>query len=108
MAEATQFMFKHEEVVAALIKAQGIHEGIWMLSVTFGFAAANIGSGDSRTDLNPSAVVPVTGIGIRLIGSEHENSNSNLAVDAAKVNPAADKSAKPTRPMQKEDKRSKR
>ena len=36
MAEATQLVFSYKEVVTALIKAQGLHEGIWGLYVKFG------------------------------------------------------------------------
>jgi hypothetical protein len=80
MAEPTQIMFSHKEVVTALLKEQGIHEGIWMLAMQFGFAAANVGS--SEGDLNPAAIVPVIKIGVQR--AETQNS---LSVDAADVNP---------------------
>ena len=44
MAEVSQFKFDHKEVVEALIKKQGLHEGIWQLSIEFGFGAAIIGA----------------------------------------------------------------
>jgi len=82
MAEATQFMFSYKDVVEVLIKKQGLSEGLWMLSVNFGMQATNIGVNDS--DLKPSAVIAILGIGLQKTDKE-----SSLAVDAAKVNPKA-------------------
>lgn len=81
MAEATQFAFSHQEVVEALIKKQGLHEGLWGLYVEFGLAAANVGP-DSNA-INPAAVVAVSKVGII-----KTDKPTNLTVDAAKVNPA--------------------
>jgi hypothetical protein len=81
MAEAIQIGFTYKEVVEALLKKQGIHEGIWGLFVQFGISAANVGP--SAADLMPAAIVPVMKIGLQKF--EEEN---NLAVNAAAVNPA--------------------
>jgi hypothetical protein len=80
MAEASQFMFSYREVVEALIKKQGLHEGIWGLSVNFGIQATNVGP--NELDLKPAAIIPILSIGIQRF--EKEN---NLSADAAKVNP---------------------
>jgi len=80
MAETTQIVFKHTEVVEALLKKQGIHAGVWGLYVRFGLSAANVGA--SGADLMPAAIVPLLEIGLQKF--EQEN---NLAVDAARVNP---------------------
>ena len=80
MSESTQIVFKHKEVVEALLKQQGIHEGIWGLFVRFGLQAANIGA--SPADMMPAAIVPLLEIGLQKF--EQEN---NMAVDAARVNP---------------------
>ncbi len=80
MAEPTQFVFSHKEVVEALLRKQGIHEGIWGLYVKFGIGASNVGS--SPAELLPSAIVPIVELGLQKF--EQEN---NIAVDAAKVNP---------------------
>jgi hypothetical protein len=80
MAEPTQYAFRHKEVVEALIKQQGLHEGIWLLTVKFGLAATN--AGESEETLNPTALVPVLEIGLKAAEKE-----ASLAVDAAKVNP---------------------
>ncbi len=87
MAEPTRFVFKHKEVAEALIKKQGLHEGIWGVYVRFGLAASNVGA--STDDLNPAAIVPVVEIGIQTF--EQEN---NLSVDAAVVNPKLGKATK--------------
>jgi hypothetical protein len=80
MAEATQIVFKHKEVVEALLRKHGIHDGIWGLYIRFGIQGTNIGSTDA--DLVPAAIVPVLEIGLQKFPKEN-----NLSVDAAKVNP---------------------
>lgn len=83
MAEATMLMFELHEIVELLIKKQGIHEGLWGISIEFGLAAANIPTGPDGTTLVPAALNFVQHIGIK----KHEQP-TNLTVDAAKVNPA--------------------
>jgi hypothetical protein len=82
MAEATQIIFKHKEVVEALLKKHGIHEGIWGLYVKFGIQGMNVGL--TEADIVPAAIVPILELGLQKFDKEN-----NLAVDAAKVNPAA-------------------
>lgn len=90
MAEIKQITFTHKEVVTALLKQQGIHKGIWGIYVKFGLKATNVGSSDA--DLMPSAIVPVTDIGLQTF-----DSLNNLSVDAAEVNPREGKAAKAIR-----------
>ncbi len=80
MAENTQIFFTPKEIVTALLKQQGIHEGLWSLAVRFGIQAMNVGTGPD--DLLPAAIVPVGGIGI-----QKAEAPNNLTVDAAVVNP---------------------
>lgn len=80
MAESTQITFTYPELVELMLKKQGIHEGIWGLFVNFGLAASNIGP--NETSLSPAAIVGVMGIGLQKFDKE-----SNLTLDAAKVNP---------------------
>jgi len=82
MAESTQMVFKHKEVVEALIKHQGLHVGIWGLYIKFGLGAMNFGP--SPSELLPAAVVPIIEIGLQKFDEEN-----NISVDAAKVNPAS-------------------
>ena len=80
MAETGQYIFTFKEVAEALLKQQGIHSGIWALYVRFGLKAANVGADDS--DVRPSAIIPILELGLQKAEKE-----SNIAVDAAKVNP---------------------
>ena len=80
MPETTNLAFSYHEVITALIKAANIHEGIWGLSVRFGLSASNVG--ESETVLRPAAIVPLLEIGLSKFDKE-----SNIALDAAKVNP---------------------
>ncbi|OFV99942.1 MAG: hypothetical protein A3F68_10280 [Acidobacteria bacterium RIFCSPLOWO2_12_FULL_54_10] len=80
MAETGQYLFTFKEVVEALLKQQGIHEGIWGLYIKFGIKAANIGPDEN--DIRPSAIIPILEIGLQKFEKE-----SNIAIDAAKVNP---------------------
>jgi hypothetical protein len=82
MAETAQIVFSHKEVVEALIKQHGIHEGRWMLLMQFGIQAMNVGQG-SPQNLVPAAMVPVVAIGL-----QKTDQVTNLSVDAAEVNPA--------------------
>jgi hypothetical protein len=81
MPETSQIAFSFHEVVTALVKANNIHDGIWGLFVRFGISAANIGATD--TEIQPAAIIPILQIGLQRMEKE-----SNIAVDAAKVNPA--------------------
>ena len=84
MAEPSQFIFSHKEVAQALVKHQGIHEGVWGLYIEFGIQAANAGPTDDQ--LLPTAIVPVQKIGLQRFVKEN-----NLSIDAAKVNPRPSK-----------------
>ena len=81
MADQTQFTFVLKDVITALIRHQGLHEGIWGLGIEFGFGAANFGP--TPEDIFPSAFVQVQKLGLSRAEVE-----GPLAVDAAKVNPS--------------------
>jgi len=81
MAETSQIMFTHKEVVEALIKQQGIHEGVWALLLQFGIQGANIALGSPNPV--PAAIVPIMGIGL-----QKADQVTSMSVDAAEVNPA--------------------
>jgi hypothetical protein len=82
MAEAKNYVFDYKEIAEILIKAQGIHEGLWGIYIEFGFGAANIQAGPSQDMVLPAAIIPVKSIGIQ----RFDEPNS-LTVDAAEVNP---------------------
>jgi hypothetical protein len=81
MAETGQYIFDFKEVVEALLKKQGIHEGLWQLFVKFNLGAANVGP--TETEVAPTAIVTVIQLG--LLKADKETS---ISVDAARVNPA--------------------
>jgi hypothetical protein len=83
MPESARIVFTHKQVVEALVRKQGIHEGIWGLYVRFGINAANVGP-DASADLLPAAIIPVLEIGLQ----PFEVVN-NLSVDAAVANPGS-------------------
>jgi hypothetical protein len=80
MPEIKMIALSHKEVTEALIKYQGLHEGIWQLYVEFGIAAANVAFGAEENF--PSAIVPIKKIGLHRVEKE-----TPLALDAAKINP---------------------
>ena len=84
MATPDRYMFEFKEVVEALVKQQGIHEGEWAIYFEYGLQAGNFGPSDS--DLRPGALVPIIKMG--LLRTEQK---SNLSVDAAVVNPKSTK-----------------
>jgi hypothetical protein len=85
MAEATNFLFDYKEVATALIKHQGIHEGLWGIGVEFGFTANNVPivGPEGQRNFAPAAILPVQKIGLN-----RWSEPNNLTVDAAEVNPA--------------------
>jgi hypothetical protein len=80
MPETKQIVFRHTEVVEALLKKEGIHEGIWGLYIRFGIKGANIG--ETALNVTPSAIVSILEIGLQRFEQE-----TSIAVDAARVNP---------------------
>jgi len=83
--ESGNIVTSHKQVVEALLRFHGIHEGVWGLFVRFGLGAANIGA--IAGEIVPAAVVPVVEIGLQKFKEV-----TNISVDAAEVNP---KSAAP-------------
>lgn len=87
MGEPTQITFKHAEIVELLLKKHGIHEGIWGLFIKFGLNASNVGP--TEAEVMPAAIIAVLEIGLQKFDKE-----SNIALDAAKVNPRLVETAK--------------
>ena len=88
MADVSQIFFTYQEIAEALVKKQGIHEGIWGLDINFALRATNFG--ETERDLKPAAIVAVMQIGLHRLERE-----TNLTVDAAKVNPRPPDKSKP-------------
>ena len=92
MAEANQILFDYKEIAEALIKKQGLNEGLWGLYFEFGLGAVNLNSEQTPNSLTPTAIVAV-----RRIGLQRFPEPNNLTVDAAQINPPSRASSK--RPM---------
>jgi hypothetical protein len=82
MPEVSQYLFNHKEVLEALIKRAGVHEGKWMIVASFGFSAANFGP--SQDQMAPGAVVVLQQMGIQKAVPDAPES---MTIDAALVNP---------------------
>ena len=90
MADVQTYVFNYKEVAEALIKKQGIHEGLWAIYMEFGIAGANIQL-EAEGLAAPTAIVPVLKVGI-----QRSDTPTLLTVDAAEVNPQITNSVKPT------------
>ena len=83
MPEARQIVFTYKEIAEALVKQQGIHEGLWGIYIEFGTAGANVNTAPGA-DLVPAAIVTLAKMGLQRFDEEAPG----LTVDAAVVNPA--------------------
>lgn len=88
MVEANQVIYTYKELATLLVKDQGLHSGYWGVYVKFGIQALNVGR--SPADLLPAAIIPITEVGLQKFDKE-----TNLSIDAAKVNPTKAGKAKP-------------
>jgi hypothetical protein len=91
MPDINQYEFKHKELLEALVKQAGLHEGRWQLIVNFGLAGANVGPSDDQ--MTPGAVVAVQWIGL---SKATDTSPPALVIDAAEVNPASTSKRRPS------------
>lgn len=82
MPEISQYTVKPKELTELLIKQAGVHEGQWVLMVSFGFTATN--AGPEGGELLPSAIIAVQKVGIQ---RAEPSSMPELIVDASVVNP---------------------
>ena len=74
-------IFSYKEVVEALLKHRRIKGGIWQLYVEFALGAVNALGPQGR--LTPTAVIPVTKLGVRPVDNVND-----LSVDASTIHPA--------------------
>ena len=82
MAEPTQFVFSHKELVEILIRHQGLREGIWAAQFQLGMGNMQVPSPAGGSDTLPAVVVTIMGVGLQKAEKEGPS-----ALDAAKVNP---------------------
>jgi len=81
--EKPQFFFDAQEIVEELIKKQGLHNGLWKLTLEIGLIGSNVNVlKDGKTTLTPAGIVIVPRIGIA-----KTEELDDLTVNAAEVNP---------------------
>lgn len=76
--------FKNSDLTALLIKANGLHEGLYETAITFSMGIGAFAHGPGQPPL-PGAFFGVESFALRQVSPEHAG-NPNV-VDAAKVNP---------------------
>jgi hypothetical protein len=84
MPEINQYTLKHKELVELIIKASDVHEGRWLLSISFQMAPGNFGMGPEEA--SPGMIVAIQNVGIQR-EVPGQIAPASLVVDAAEVNP---------------------
>lgn len=80
MAETTQVMFSHQDLVKLMLKSQNIDSGHWILAANFGFSAMNAGQVDGGSDISPAALIMVQKLGMQRVDAP-----TPFSVDATKL-----------------------
>lgn len=78
--QPVQYPFSAQELLTAIVKHKGIHEGIWAFGVRFVFTATTI-------ELNKKPAAPSVINSIDSFYLERTENLTALSVDAAVVNP---------------------
>jgi len=82
MAEPTRFAFDLDEVATSLVKAQGLHEGLWSLSFEISVTIGVFGPSPAAS--KPGAMMQIAKV--QLV-QQNEKQPGATVVDAASVNP---------------------
>lgn len=82
MPDITQVNYTHKDLIALMLKDQGIHAGNWILSAQLGFSAMNVGEQADGSDASPAGVVAIKGIRIERVPEPLP-----FSVNAGEVNP---------------------
>lgn len=83
MANPASYNFTPEEVAQALMKHQGIHEGMWTFGVNFMIGVANLGKSPDD-QLRPGIMCQVDGVSL----AQTSTPVPGLTFDAEKLNPS--------------------
>lgn len=83
MADPIAFAFNPKEVMTALLKQQGIHDGTWTLGYNIGFAVSNIGKSPEDKEMRPGMVIQVDSITL----NRDSPAAPGLTFNAAELNP---------------------
>jgi hypothetical protein len=82
MGEPQIIMFTYKEIATVLLKHQGIHEGLWGVTMQMSLQATNVKVTPAGEDVVPAAIIPIIKMGIQKFDKPNP-----LTVDAAQVNP---------------------
>lgn len=85
MPNISQYTFSFDEVAAALLREQKIHEGLWQLALELNLSVGNIGT--AKENVRPGAAVQVMSFALQR--KEQKDAGEPFVYDAAKVNPKA-------------------
>ena len=83
MPDISNYTFDLKEVTELLVKAAGLHEGLWMLNFGMNFTAGNFQTASDAA--LPGSMVSLSNLG--LLRVEPSSSPANLTVNAAVINP---------------------
>ncbi|HUW54562.1 MAG TPA: hypothetical protein VMV99_14220 [Rhodanobacter sp.] len=83
MADPAAYNFNPKEIMTALFKHQGIHEGQWVFGVNFGISPSNIGKGPADPEMRPGLICVVDSLSL----THAPASVPGLTFDAAELNP---------------------
>lgn len=78
--ETQEIKFSWQQVAVALVKAQGLHEGLWRVGMQFDLRGANVTI--AKDLMVPGAFLPVLHLNLMRVETA-----DYLTVDAAEVNP---------------------
>jgi hypothetical protein len=90
MPEIKNYLFNYTELAEMMVRKLDLHEGLWGIYFEFALGGANVQTSPDAKTVAPAAITLIKSVGIQ----RFEAPNS-LTVDAAEVNPATSKSAKP-------------
>lgn len=91
MADIAKYEYSNRELLVLMLRDQNIHEGHWILTVTFTFGAVNLGKTPDGVGALPTGFSSVNGVGLEKVPEPVP-----FSVDAAQVNPLpVPKSRKP-------------
>jgi hypothetical protein len=90
MADPTQYKFTLKEVATALVKEQGIHEGLWRVEFEFVLGAGMFGP--TSAESKPGGFIQINNMQLSRQAADSKDSVST--VDAAVVNPASEQVSK--------------
>src|SRR6266513_3063043 len=86
MADPTQFVWTHKELLTLMLKDRDIHEGRWVLLLNWGMSPGNFGP--SESEFSPGMLVASTRQGSLRQDPGRPTPPQELYVDAAEINPA--------------------